>query len=70
MCGGTPKVQQRDLKAEQLDAERLATEKANAEISYRKNARRKSSLLANAGGAAGTSYGSALAQAPGKQTLG
>ena len=55
MCGSTPKVQRRDLAAEQLVADRTATTKANAEIAARKSKRAQSSLIANAGGAAGLS---------------
>ncbi len=68
MCGGRPpKVVERDLQAEQLAAERKATEKANAEVAYRRGKRRKSSLIANPGGAAGVS---AISQPAGKDTLG
>lgn len=64
----TPKVQKRDLAAEQLAAERDATEKANAEVAFRKGRRRKSSLIANPGGAAGLYGGSAISQ--GREQLG
>lgn len=69
MCGGTPKVEKRDLKAEQLDAERLATQRANREIAQRRARRAGQSLIANPGGAAGLT-GSFISQPPGKQTLG
>lgn len=71
MCGGgAPKAQKRDLEAERLEAERKATEKANAEVAYRRSRRSSQSLIANPGGAAG--LGSTLiAQQPvGKPTLG
>ena len=75
MCGGgAPKAQRRDLEAERLEAERKATEKANAEIAYRRSRRRSQSLIANPSGAAGLS--SLIAQpalanpAVGKDTLG
>ena len=48
-----PKVVKRDLAAEQEEAARKATEKANAEIAYRRSRRAQSSLIANPGGAAG-----------------
>lgn len=67
MCGSTPNVQRRDLQAEQLEAERKATEKANAELAFRKRNRQQSSLLATAGGAGGLS---AISQPVGKDTLG
>lgn len=69
MCSSPkkPKVEKRDLKAEQLEAERKATLKANAEAAYQKGKRRASSLIANPGGAGGTS---AIAQTTGKDTLG
>ena len=55
MCGGgkAPKPVKRDLLKEQEKAARKATEKANAEIAYRRSGRRRSSLIVNPGGAAG-----------------
>lgn len=72
MCGGkAPKPVKRDLEAEQLEAERKATEKANAEIAYKRKNRGKSSLIANTGGASGLSGGSAISSySQGKTTLG
>ncbi len=70
MClNNTPKVEKRDVKAEQLEAEREATLKANQEIAARRSGRRRSSLIANPGGAAGLG-GTAIAQPVGKDTLG
>lgn len=69
MCGGAPKVVKRDLQAEQLEAERKATETANAEVAFRKGRRRNSSLLANPGGASGI-YGGGSAISQGKDRLG
>jgi len=67
--GSTPSAPPpRDLEAEKLESERKATEKANAETAFRRTQRRKSSLIANAGGAAGTSAISSYTS--GKQTLG
>lgn len=69
MCGSTPKVERRDIRAEQLQADREATRKANAEIAARKSARARSSLISNIGGAAGLGS-SAISVQPGKDTLG
>lgn len=75
MCGGgAPRAQKRDLEAERLEAERKATEKANAEIAYRRSRRRSQSLIANPGGAAGLSsliaQGVGALPTTGKDTLG
>ena len=69
MCGGTPKVERRDIAAEQRQAEADATKEANAEIAYRKRQRRKSSLIANPGGASGLGA-SAISTTTGSDTLG
>lgn len=69
MCGGGPKpAPARDIQGEQLEAERKATAKSNAEVAAKKRNRRASSLIANPGGAAG--LGSAISQPVGKETLG
>lgn len=70
MCGGggSPKVVERDLEAERIEAERKATQKANAELAYRRSRRSSQSLIANPGGAAGLT--SLIAQPAGKDTLG
>lgn len=78
MCGSkprTPEPVRRDPVAEQLEADRKATEAANAEAASRGRARRNSSLLATAGKQAGLlndQSGSVLASArpQGKTTLG
>lgn len=70
MCGGTPKVETRDLAGEKLAADRVATQRANSEIASRRGKRQSQSLIANPGGAAGLSGGSVIAQTQGKQTLG
>ena len=69
MCGGVPKIEKRDIRAEALEADREATRSANAEIAARKSKRAKSSLISNAGGAAGLTS-SAISVQPGKDTLG
>jgi hypothetical protein len=54
--GGGPKAPPpRDLEAEQREAEANATERANSEIAFRRRGRRRNSLIANPGGAGGTS---------------
>lgn len=72
MCGSpkAPKVEKRDLRAEEEAAARKATLKANAESAYRKSRQKRNSLIANVGGAGGTTYGSAIGQPVGKDTLG
>ncbi len=68
MCGGDqPNVVKRDPLAEQAIADRTATQKANAELAYKRKQRQNSSLIANAGGAAGVS---AISQPVGKDKLG
>jgi len=69
MCGGTPKVEKRDIQGEKLQADREATRKANAEIAARKASRAKSSLISNVGGAAGLGS-SAISVTQGRDTLG
>jgi hypothetical protein len=69
MCGGTPKVETRDLKAEQLLADREATRRSNEDIAARRAARVQSSLISNYGGAAGLGS-SAISVQRGKDTLG
>lgn len=72
MCGSTPNVVTRDPVAEKLEADRKATEAANADTAKRKSSRRNSSLLATAGKRAGLIddgvTGSVLSR--GKTTLG
>lgn len=75
MCGPkAPAPVRRDPVAEQLEAERQATIRANAETAARGRARRNSSLLATAGKKAGLldQGGSVLASGnpTGKTTLG
>lgn len=69
MCGGTPKVEKRDIKGEKLQADREATRRANAEIAARRSKRVQSSLISNVGGAAGLGS-SAISIQPGSDTLG
>ena len=63
--GSAPEPVKRDPVAEQLEAERKATEKANADASVRRVSRKRSSLLATAGQQAGVT-----ALSKGKDTLG
>ena len=69
MCGGTPSVQRRDIRAEKLEADRESTVKANAEIASRRSRRAASSLISNAGGAGGLGS-SAISVRPGSDNLG
>jgi 2-phosphoglycerate kinase len=69
MCGSTPSVERRDIRAENLQADREATRKANAEIASRKAGRARSSLISNIGGASGLGS-SAISVQPGRETLG
>jgi len=69
MCGGTPKVEKRDIRAENLLADREATRRSNQEIAARRASRIQSSLIANRGGAAGLGS-SAISITQGKDTLG
>lgn len=69
MCGGPPKVQRRDIRAEKLQADREATRRANAEIAARRARRAQSSLISNVGGAAGLGS-SAISVQAGKDNLG
>lgn len=67
MCG-TPKAPPaRDIQAEEREAQREATRRANAEVAQNKRRRRRSSLVTNTGGAGGQS---SLTQAPGRDRLG
>ncbi|MDX1496957.1 MAG: hypothetical protein R3352_05330 [Salinisphaeraceae bacterium] len=70
MCGGgAPDPVRRDPVKEQLEAERKATQAANAEEAVRKRGRRSSSLLATVGKKAGLlESGSVITR--GKDTLG
>lgn len=73
MCGGggTPKVVQRDPKAEAEAAANEAAMKANSEAASRRRRKQESSLLASgAQGVQGPSGSSLLASANGKATLG
>jgi len=67
MCGGTPKVEKRDIQAEKRLADMEATSKANADIAARRAGRRRSSLISNYGGAGGVS---AISTPAGSDTLG
>ena len=71
MCGSTPDVVRRDPVAEKLEADRKATEAANADTAKRKSALRNSSLLATAGKRAGLiDEGVSNVLERGKKTLG
>jgi hypothetical protein len=71
MCGSTPNVVKRDPVAEKLEADRKATEAANADAAKRKSSLRNSSLLATAGKRAGLiEDGPASVLERGKKTLG
>lgn len=69
--GGRPDPVRRDPVAEQAEADRKATEAANADSAKRRASRRKSSLLATAGQKAGlVSESSSVLGSAGKTTLG
>ena len=72
MCnfGSIPKVQRRDVAAEQREAERKATEKSNADLAGRRARRRSQSLIANRGGAGGLGFNSAITNPGSRNTLG
>lgn len=70
MCGSAPRVERRDLQAEQRQADAEATRRANTEIAQRRARRQSQSLIANPGGAAGITGGSVISQPIGKERLG
>lgn len=70
--GSSPRVVNRDPVAEKLEADRKATEAANADTAKRKSSARNSSLLATAGKRAGLldqGVGASVLER-GKKTLG